>query len=175
MKFIIGILLGAALGAGALWMTFELRKEGRKQELSQQLSSAATSARDVVQEQLRILDLRTEDIKDELAKGGTVVRRTARQAGQVISDATLDARTTATIKAKLLGSRELSAWSISVNCTGGVVTLSGSVGTPDQIGKAMLLAMDTEGVREVVSTLQIKGRPASVPMPAPTTMTNKPK
>lgn len=167
MKFIIGVVLGAVLGAGAIWMVTELRKEGRREEISQQIGSAATSAKDAVQEQLRILDLRTEDIKDELAKGGTIVRRKASEAGLAISNATQDTRTTATIKAKLLGSRELSAWTVSVNCTGGVVTLSGTVGTPDHIGKAMLLAMDTEGVREVVSTLQVKGRPSSTPVRAP--------
>jgi osmotically-inducible protein OsmY len=36
------------------------------------------------------------------------------------------------------------------------VTLSGSASSPENIRKAILLAMDTNGVREVVSTLQVK-------------------
>jgi hyperosmotically inducible protein len=68
----------------------------------------------------------------------------------------LDARITAAIKAKLLTSKELSAWNISVNTTAGVVTLSGIVDSPDEIGRAMVIAMDAEGVREVISTLQVK-------------------
>jgi len=37
-----------------------------------------------------------------------------------------------------------------------VVTLSGTVASPEHISKAMLLAMETGGVREVVSTLQVQ-------------------
>jgi len=34
--------------------------------------------------------------------------------------------------------------------------LSGTVPTAEHISKAMLLAMDTDGVTEVISTLQVK-------------------
>ena len=51
---------------------------------------------------------------------------------------------------------QLSALDISVNTTSGIVTLSGSVENPELIGKAMLLAMETDDVKEVVSTLQVK-------------------
>ena len=79
-----------------------------------------------------------------------------REAGHAIADATADARTTATIKAKLVASRDLSALNISVNTTAGVVTFSGAVSSSEDISKAILLAMETDGVREVVSTLQVK-------------------
>ena len=59
-----------------------------------------------------------------------------------------------------MGSRELSALSISVNTTAGVVTLSGFVNSTEDISKAMLLALETDGVREVISTLQVKPRAA---------------
>jgi osmotically-inducible protein OsmY len=100
--------------------------------------------------------LRPEDIKDELARTGRVVRRAASNAGHAIADATADARITAAIKAKLVGSRDLSALNISVNTTAGVVTLSGAVSSSEHVSKAILLAMQTEGVREVVSTLQVQ-------------------
>jgi osmotically-inducible protein OsmY len=45
---------------------------------------------------------------------------------------------------------------ISVNCTAGRVTLSGTVSSAEDIGRAMVLAMEVDGVREVVSTLQVK-------------------
>ncbi len=77
-------------------------------------------------------------------------------AGHAIADATADARITAAIKGKLLASRDLSALNISVNTTAGVVTLSGFVSSSEDISKAILLAMETDGVREVVSTLQVK-------------------
>jgi osmotically-inducible protein OsmY len=85
-----------------------------------------------------------------------VVRRAATEAGHAIADATADARTTGAIKAKLVASRDLSALNISVNTTAGVVTLSGAVASPEDISKAILVAMETDGVREVVSTLQVK-------------------
>lgn len=103
-----------------------------------------------------MLDLRTNDIKEELARTGQVIRRKARDAGQAIADATADARITTAIKAKLIANRELNGMGISVNTTAGIVTLSGFVGSTEQIGKAMLLAMETDGVREVISTLQVK-------------------
>ena len=91
-----------------------------------------------------------------MARTGKIVRREANEAGHAIADATADARTTASIKGKLLASRDLSALNISVNTTAGVVTLSGFVSDPEHISKAILLAMETDGVREVVSTLQVK-------------------
>jgi osmotically-inducible protein OsmY len=45
---------------------------------------------------------------------------------------------------------------ISVDTTGGRVTLAGSAPSHEAIGRATLLALEIEGVREVVSTLQVK-------------------
>jgi hypothetical protein len=133
------------------------------------IESAAKNAKEALQEKIQVLDLRPQDIKEDLAKTGQVVRRKARDAGNAIADATSDARTTAAIKGKLLTHRELSSLSISVDTTGGVVTLSGWVSSMEEISKAMLLAMETEGVREVISTLQVKPK-AGQPAP-PTTST----
>jgi len=60
---------------------------------------------------------------------------------------------TATIKAKLIRESNLSAVSVSVNTMDGKVTLSGTASSPENIRKAVQLAIDTDGVREVVSTL----------------------
>jgi osmotically-inducible protein OsmY len=98
------------------------------------------------------------DIKDELARSGKVVRRSAHDAGAAIADASADARITAKIKAKLIADRELSAWNISINTTDGHVTLAGTVSSPELIGKALLLALETDGVRDATSNLQVKGR-----------------
>jgi osmotically-inducible protein OsmY len=58
--------------------------------------------------------------------------------------------------AKLAADPDLSVFSISVATTAGRVTLSGTVASPELIGKATALALETDGVREVVSTLQVK-------------------
>jgi osmotically-inducible protein OsmY len=145
MRVFLALVVGVALGAAGFWLLN-----------TRQGNSTVRYARDSVQEKLRALDLRTNDFKEELARNGQIIRRKAGQAGQAIADATADARITAAIKAKLLGSRDLSALSVSVNTTGGIVTLSGRVASAADISKAMLLAMETDGVREVISTLQLK-------------------
>ncbi len=153
---LFALALGIAVGAAAVWFYSAYRNNPRVQSAQQKIQSAARSARDTAQNELRSLHLSPEDVKDELARTGRVVRRAAGAAGQAIADATADARITAAIKTKLIASRDLSALNISVNTTDGVVTLSGAVSSPDHIGKAILLAMKTDGVREVISTLQVK-------------------
>jgi hyperosmotically inducible periplasmic protein len=156
MRILLALALGAAVGAGAFWAYTNYRDDPRLHSAGQKVGDAAKSARDAAQNEIQTLHLRPEDIKDELARSGQVVRRGATQAGQAIADATADARTTAAIKTKLVASRDLSALNISVNTTAGVVTLSGFVASPEDISKAILLAMQTGGVREVISTLQVK-------------------
>jgi osmotically-inducible protein OsmY len=158
MKIVITLLVGIVLGAAAVWFYHTSQGQSTVRAAGEQIENGARSARDGLQEKLRALDLRPEDIKEDLARGGQVVRRKAREAGHAIADATADARITTAIKGKLLANRELSALSISVNTTGGVVTLSGPVTSAEEVSKAILLAMETDGVREVISTLQIKAK-----------------
>ncbi len=156
MKVFLALLVGILVGAAAVWFYHTGRGKSAVQAAGEEIVSAGKSARDAVQEKIRVLELRPEQVREDLAKTGRVVRRKARETGQAIADATADARVTAAIKAKLVANLELSALSISVNTTGGVVTLSGTVPSPEAISKAMLLAMETDGVTEVISTLQVK-------------------
>jgi len=156
MRTFLALVLGIAAGGAAVWFYCTYRDDPRVRSAEQKLETVAKSARDTAQNELRVLHLRPEDIRDELARSGQVVRRAAVGAGHAIADATADARVTAAIKAKLIASRELSALNISVNTTAGVVTLSGAVSSSEHISKAILLAMETDGVREVVSTLQVR-------------------
>jgi hyperosmotically inducible periplasmic protein len=157
VRIFLALVIGILIGVSAVWL-YSNRSNPTVQSASDQVEHAVKSASDTIQEKLKVLDLRTNDIKDELARTGQVVRRKTREAGQAISDATADARITAAIKGKLLAHRDLSALSISVNTTGGIVTLSGTVSSMEDISKAMLLAMETDGVHEVISTLQVKPR-----------------
>jgi len=156
MRTLLVLIVGLAIGGAAVWFYTNYREDPRVRSAGQKVENAANAAREAVTNQLQVLHLRPDEVKDELARTGQVVRRAAAEAGQAIADATADARTTAAIKAKLLASRDLSALNISVNTTAGVVTLSGTVASPEHISKAMLLAMETGGVREVVSTLQVQ-------------------
>jgi osmotically-inducible protein OsmY len=156
MKTFLALVLGVAFGAAAVWFYSTYRNDPRMRSAEQKVENAAKTTSDAAQDKLRVLHLSSEDIKDELARTGGVVRREASAAGHALADATADARITTTIKTKLLASRDLSALNISVNTTAGVVTLSGFVSSSEHIGKAILLAMETDGVREVLSTLQVK-------------------
>ena len=164
MRVFLELVIGIALGAAGLWYFSSNQGKSHFQSASRQVESAAKSASEAVQDKVKELDLSPQKIKDELARSGHVVRQKAEAAGQALSDATSDARITASIKAKLVTSRDLPSLSISVNTSAGVVTLSGLVPSADDIGKAMVLAMETEGVRQVISTLQVK--PPAKPVPA---------
>jgi hyperosmotically inducible periplasmic protein len=158
MRIFLTLVIGLILGAVGFWIFTSNQSTSGAQSAGDRVQNAAANARDAIEDKLRSFKLGTNDIKDELARSGTVVRRKAQEAGKALADATADARTTGAIKAKLLANRELSGLSISVNTTGGVVTLSGSVSSPGEISKAMLLAMETEGVQQVISTLQVKAK-----------------
>ena len=154
MKVFLALVFGVALGVGGLWL-YTHRSSPAVQEKADQVETAARSAANAVQDQLKALHLNPQDLKDELAASGRVIRRKAEETGKAVADATADARITAAIKTKLLTSSDLSALNISVNTTTGVVTLSGPVPSVETISKAVLLALQTDGVREVISTLQV--------------------
>jgi hypothetical protein len=133
--FFIGFLFGVFLTAATGWYFVYFRKDPRVRR-----------AWDV---QLRSLRLTGDDIQKELTHTGRIVRR-------AITENTADAVITGKIKAKLLADRELPGASISVNTTDGHVTLAGRVATHAQVGKAILHAMETDGVKDVTSTLLVK-------------------
>jgi osmotically-inducible protein OsmY len=113
---------------------------------------AASSTKEAVASKAEDWKLDSASIKDELAKTGRVVRSKAKEAGEVIGDA----RIIAVIKGKYVVQKELSAFAITVDCTDGKVLLTGSVTSPEHIGKAVTLALETGGVHDVVSQLVVK-------------------
>jgi len=155
--FFNGFLLGLLVGAGAVWFFRGGQPTtARLDEARDRLVSGATNAEHAARNRLDELGLTPDNIKAELARTGRVIRTKSEALGQSIANATADARTTADIKAKLLADPDLSALTVSVNTTGGCVTLSGTASSVANISKAMLLAYDTEGVTQVISTLTVK-------------------
>ena len=145
--FFIGLFVGIFLTAGTGWYLLVARKYPRVRHTW-----------DLIDARMTAWHLRGADIQQELIRTGKVVRRQAREFGMNVADATGDARITTAIKAKLAVDRDLSAIGISVSTTDGHVTLAGAVPSHEQIGKAMLIVLETDGVREVTSTLQVKKR-----------------
>jgi len=161
--FVLGLLLGGALGwfASGRWHapTTSADDQRFKQEVTRAVDAAGESlyrAGEAVQAKLEALELKPDEIKEELARTGKVVRRRAREVTGQAAEAAVDAKTTAVIKAKLAADRDLSVWSISVSTSAGRVVLDGTLASEDQIGKAILLAMETDGVMDVTANLRVK-------------------
>lgn len=149
--FLLGIVLTAATGA-----YFVFHKHERVQRAQDATASALQHAGDVIEAKLAAWHLSSDDIQRELTETGKVVRRQASEFGATVADAASDAKITAKIKAKYALDKELSALGISVSTTDGRVTLSGNVPSTKQISREMMLALETDGVREVSSTLKVK-------------------
>lgn len=164
-KFFNGLLMGIILGAAGYWFVqkkadklpdAQQRFEQSAAQLRTNAESAAHNLSDAMQAKLDALDLRTGQIEDELAKDGQVVRRKAQDIGEQAVNAASDVRAVAEIKAKYVADPALSVWDIAVSCDQGHVKLAGKVSVPADIGKAVALALEADGVRDVTSTLQVK-------------------
>ena len=98
-----------------------------------------------------------KNLKEDLAHSRDAVEEKAKKAGEAIADVAANARITAAIKAKLATELGVTALGeISVDTTDGLVTLSGTVSSKEDVKKAVTVAAETEGVRKVISTLQVK-------------------
>jgi hyperosmotically inducible periplasmic protein len=146
MKTFITFVLGALIGYAVHWFVADQR--------SKPLVSKAPIASEAGARTRDTFD--TDHIKDELSRTGRVVREKTHEAGEALGRVADNAKITASIKAKLLKESALTGLVIDVDTTDGVVTLSGKVSSPKEIERAIDIAMETEGVTKVVSTLQLK-------------------
>lgn len=152
-RMFLCFVLGVACGAGGFWY---LQQDSGKSRLEQARSGVVSQAGKVggsIKE--KFSEISAEEIKEELGRTSMVVREKARAAGQSLLGSTANARTTAAIKARLIGEPGLSAFAINVDTTDGLVTLSGRVDSAEQVARAVKVAMETEGVHKVISTLQV--------------------
>jgi hyperosmotically inducible protein len=79
---------------------------------------------------------------------------TGRTAGRNIDDATL----TASVKSTLVADKASNFTRIDVDTTSGVVSLTGTVESPEQRKRAEQLAARVDGVKRVINNLQVQGR-----------------
>ena len=161
---VIFLLLGVIIGYCSLRLYEErgpttiggepslaIRARSSLDEAAAKTGDAASRARDSVADKLQEWHLTSDDIKNDLTRTGEVVRTKVLTAGESIADA----RVLAVIKSKYVLDRDLSAWDIGVNVDDGNVTLTGKIASQDLIGRAVALALDTEGVRRVASKLTV--------------------
>ena len=151
---LFAFLVGALCGAGGLWHFQGQRKKDPVELAKESVIAGVDRVRDAIQE--KVGEFKAETIRDELNRTGVVIRDKARQAGAVLADAAANARATSAIKAKLLAEGGVAGWNINVDTTAGVVTLSGTAASPEELAKAVRLALDTDGVAKVISTVMLK-------------------
>jgi osmotically-inducible protein OsmY len=166
---LIFLLLGGILGVVALNLYNQREGESRAQaqpadasqaaersspdnpSLADKARDTASDVKDAINEKLTEWHLTPDDIKDDLAKTGEVVRTKTQAVGEKIADA----RIVTVIKAKYVLDHDLSAIDISVGSQDGEVALGGTVASPELVGKAIVLALDTDGVRGVTSKITV--------------------
>ena len=149
MRTLLRLILLVVLVLGAVWLVRNMGLGPERVNAEGALKGAAAKMEKAV------ADIDLKAITEELKQTGRVIRRKAGQAARKIEDATEDGRTTAAIKAKLALDPTLSALDISVDTTDGRVTLAGKVKSPEDVARAMQIALEQENVIEVVSTLQV--------------------
>ena len=149
------LLIGAILGAVG-WRYYQRTQNPtpgqRVERLVDQARDGARDTKETVTANAADRKLTPGNIEEELAKTGRVVRSKAR----IVGDRIDDARIIAVIKGKYVIDEKLSALAITVDCRDGAVTLTGSAPSPESIGRAVTLALETHGVHDVVSQLVVK-------------------
>lgn len=149
------LLIGAVLGVVG-WRYYH---RTQNPTIGQRVEKVADKTREAVGDTKEAVVAKAEDwklspdnIKDELARSGRVVRSKAR----VVGDRMDDARIIAVIKGKYVMDNNLSALAITVDCRDGEVRLKGTATSPESIGRAITLALETRGVHNVASELVVK-------------------
>ncbi|HEX2101231.1 MAG TPA: BON domain-containing protein [Candidatus Synoicihabitans sp.] len=155
MKGFLIFVLGVLVGAGAFFLYHErtcanpARPASTVADLSERAKADAREVGDRIAGKLRDWNLTSDDIKREFAEGGRVIRSKAKTAGARIDDA----RIVAVIKSKYVLDEHLKALDINIDCRDGKVRLAGQASSPEAIGRAIGLALETDGVVEVDSQL----------------------
>lgn len=160
---IIGLLLGGGLGwyASQQWQQPSPAKERLQQESTRAVDAAGEAfsrTGEAIKAKAEVLGLKPDQIKEELARTGQVVRRQSRELADKAADATVDAAITTAVKARLAADKELSVWSIGVDTDAAHVKLDGQVDSEEQIARAVTLALETDGVVKVTAHLKVKSR-----------------
>ncbi len=93
----------------------------------------------------------TVTARDRMDKLDAQAGKAAEQASDYMSDAALSAK----IKAKMALDESVRARSIDVSTTDGIVTLAGDVGSGAERERAVALARETKGIKQVVDHLNV--------------------
>jgi hypothetical protein len=160
-KFFNGLVMGILLSAAAFFFLGKIYLQQSEARLQHEAATRvatieATNTADPRHLKLDLLELRDEEIKAELKKSSEIIRKKPRDIGENAAGPDSDTNVMAEIKQKYQTDPKLSVCDISVNCAHGHVALIGTVPSLDSIGQAIVIALESGGVRDVTSTLQVK-------------------
>ena len=100
------------------------------------------------------LDRTTPSAEQKMDQAAADMKQKAGEAKDKVADATI----TAKVKSALMGEPELKALQIHIDTDNGVVTLTGSVDTPQKLELATQVAQRVEGVKSVDNRLNMNGK-----------------
>ncbi len=123
--------------------------------LADKTRAAASNAKDVIADKMKEWHLTPSDIRADLQQGGDIIRTKSQSAGSSLAQHASNAKVVTVIKTKFALDKDLSARAIQVTANEGKVVLAGNVGSEELIGRAVSLALDTDGVTEVKSQLKV--------------------
>jgi hypothetical protein len=136
--------------------TMVQKTENAMSTAADKTKDAAVDTKNAISDKLTEWKLTPSDLKADMEKSGRIVRDKTEAAGSKMGGAVDNARIVTVINAKYVGDSDLSALKINVDADNGVVTLKGTVKSLDFVGKAIALALDTDGVHQVVSLLTVE-------------------
>jgi hyperosmotically inducible periplasmic protein len=119
------------------------------------MKEASKEATDKTAQKLEELKkkLQEEKVAEKVKKGANEAVVAVKKGAETVEKLTLDASITAAIKMKLANDEAIEARNIDVETKNGVVTLKGKVSSPAEAERAIQLAKEVEGVKEVKSAL----------------------
>jgi osmotically-inducible protein OsmY len=147
-RIVFSFLVGAAAGAVGHWY---LQQDAGKRAVAEarETMAAGTEKAKLAMKQ------GTEDLKEELNRTGRVIREKVTGTTPLATNAGAANAVTATVQSQLQAEPSLVNSKIHVEIANGVATLTGTVSSHEEIGTAMKLALDADGVQRVVSLLQV--------------------
>src|SRR5213596_2615506 len=112
MKYLFVLSLGIAIGVAGYWYFTEGQRDTRIRAAQGDVARSVERMGTAIKE--KVSEIRVEDIQEELARSGRVVRQRAQEAGNALTDSADDLRITGVVKARLATDRQLSAQEIKV-------------------------------------------------------------
>jgi osmotically-inducible protein OsmY len=147
-RMMLSFLIGVAAGALGHWY---LQQDAGKRAVAEARETVVAST-----EKAKVaMRQGVDDIKEELSRTGRVIRDKVTGTSPPATNVAVTSAASATIQSRLQAEPSLAGSKIHVEASNGIVTLSGTVSSYEQIGAAMKLALDAEGVQRVVSLLQV--------------------